>query len=166
MKRKKNENKDKEKKIPYGQNNFQREIVTSQPKFSTMGARNMLKRYPLTLCCIALIWLLCFCHPPQTKLDGFSGIDKLVHVGMYLVTSLVMWWEYSRSHTRLHWAHTLAWLVLLPASMSAVIELLQEYATSHRGGDWLDFVANSTGIALAALIGRCIIWPSQNRRNA
>ena len=37
--------------------------------------------------------------------------------------------------------------------MSGVIELLQAYCTETRSGDWLDFLANTIGVALAALLG-------------
>jgi hypothetical protein len=39
---------------------------------------------------------------------------------------------------------------------------MQTYCTEHRGGDWIDFAANSLGVILAAFVGyhilRPIIW--------
>lgn len=146
---------------------FPQEIVTSQPKAQNRNPmRAVLRRYPLTLCCIVLIWLLCFCKPPKTELDSVQGIDKLAHVLMYFGTCLVMWWEYCPLHTRLRTTHALAWLVLLPVGMSALIELLQEYATSHRGGDWLDLAANTSGVLLGALVGRYILWPLRKKKES
>jgi hypothetical protein len=43
--------------------------------------------------------------------------------------------------------------------LSGIIELLQAYATEHRGGDWLDFAANSLGVVLATLVGYYILRP-------
>jgi hypothetical protein len=37
--------------------------------------------------------------------------------------------------------------------------LLQEYCTTYRGGDWMDFAANTTGAVLASLIGYFIVRP-------
>ena len=65
----------------------------------------IIRRYPLSLLCIALLWVLCFCHPPQTSMDGVPGIDKLAHVVMYLGTCGIMWWEYLRHHKVLRLRH-------------------------------------------------------------
>lgn len=42
---------------------------------------------------------------------------------------------------------------------SGCVELLQEYCTTYRGGDWLDFTANSLGAIFASLIGYYWIRP-------
>jgi hypothetical protein len=36
---------------------------------------------------------------------------------------------------------------------------MQSYCTEHRGGDWLDLAANTTGVILAALVGNYILRP-------
>ena len=41
--------------------------------------------------------------------------------------------------------------------MSGLQELLQKYCTTTRQGEWLDFLANSTGVTLAVGIG-LLIW--------
>lgn len=111
-------------------------------------------RYKFTLCCIALIWVLCFCTPPSVDgLDDVVGIDKVVHVLMYLGTCSILWWEYLRCHAEADWKKLLLLAVASPILMSGIIELLQEYATTHRGGDWWDFAANSLGVILAAIGG-------------
>jgi hypothetical protein len=57
--------------------------------------------------------------------------------------------------------------ILSPAMMSGCIELLQEYCTENRGGDWADLIANIIGIISAASIGYYILRPSfKKRRNA
>ena len=41
-----------------------------------------------------------------------------------------------------------------PILMSGMIEILQEYCTSgRRNGDWYDFLANTLGVLLAAVVG-------------
>ena len=49
--------------------------------------------------------------------------------------------------------------IILPIIFSGIIELLQSYCTEHRGGDWLDLAANTTGVLLAALVGNYILRP-------
>jgi len=44
------------------------------------------------------------------------------------------------------------------------VELLQEYCTTYRGGDWLDFAANSVGAILASLVAYYVVRPRMMRR--
>lgn len=114
----------------------------------------LLRRYPLTLCCVALIWYLCLFKPPSVSaLEGIVGFDKMVHVAMYLGTCGVMWWEYARCHRSSHGRRLVTWAIAAPIAMSGLIELVQEYLTTWRGGDLCDFAANTTGVLLAALGG-------------
>ena len=46
-----------------------------------------------------------------------------------------------------------------PVLFSGMVELLQEYCTTYRGGDWLDFAANTTGAVLASMVGYFILRP-------
>ncbi len=48
--------------------------------------------------------------------------------------------------------------------MSGAIELAQEYLTTNRSGDYIDFAANSTGVLLAAVIGHFCLRPYINSR--
>ncbi len=121
-------------------------------------ARRLLRFYPLTLFCIALIWFLSlFFMPPETPLSDVAFIDKWTHLVMYGGTSAVLWWEYVRHHERL-----CAWKLWLFAvvgmiMMGGVIELVQAYCTTNRSGEWLDFLADSLGVGLGALIG-LLFW--------
>lgn len=118
----------------------------------------LLKHYPLTLLCLALVWYLSLLiDMPETPMDDVPFIDKWTHLAMYGGTCSVMWIEYLRCHDRLNgWKlFLLAWLG--PILMSGLLELLQKYCTTTRQGEWLDFLANSTGVTLAVGIG-LIIW--------
>ena len=118
----------------------------------------LLKHYPLTLLCLALVWYLSlFIDMPETPMDDVPFIDKWTHLAMYGGTCTVMWIEYLRCHDRLHFwkLFLLAWLG--PILMSGLLELLQKYCTTTRQGEWLDFLANSTGVTLAVGIG-LLIW--------
>lgn len=111
-------------------------------------------RYPLSLVCIVLIWLLCLViRMPETPLDDVAFIDKWTHFAMYGGTCSVIWWEYLRHHVRLNATRLLVWAFIAPIAMSGLIEILQATYTDTRQGEWLDFVANSIGVLLGNGMG-------------
>lgn len=123
------------------------------------GMIQYLKKYPLTWLTIATILYLSFFKPPQTDMEEIPGIDKLVHICMYGGLCFLLWIEYLRTHSAIHWKRIIIGGILLPVAFSGSIELAQSYLTEHRGGDWLDLAANTTGVLLAALIGYYILRP-------
>jgi len=116
------------------------------------------RKYPISVGCIALIWVLSLApFFPETPLDDVAFIDKWVHVVMYGGTFTILWIEYSRNHLSADYEKLFFWAWLAPVAMSGAIELIQEYLTTTRSGEWLDLAANSTGISLAGLIGLLIL---------
>lgn len=128
---------------------------------------NFLKKYPLSVFLIAVIWFLCMFTPPQTPLDEVRYIDKWTHLVMYAGFCSVIWLEYLRRHKTLFWDRILMFAVLAPVLMSGLIELVQAYCTTTRSGEWLDFATNSVGVVLGNLIGyfvlRPLFWKSHRR---
>ena len=118
-----------------------------------------LKKYPLTWLVTAVILYLSFYKPPQTEMENIPGIDKLVHICMYGGLCLFIWIEYLRIHQTINRHKMLIGGIILPIIFSGIIELIQNYCTEHRGGDWLDWVANTSGVLLAALAGNYILRP-------
>ena len=118
-----------------------------------------LKRYPLSLIIVGAIWYLSFFTPPQTELNEITNIDKLAHICMYGGLCSVIWFEYLRSHKELAWKKLRVGVILLPILMSGTIELMQNYLTTNRGGEWWDFAANITGVILATVLGYYILRP-------
>lgn len=112
-----------------------------------------IRRYPCSMLLTALVLYLSFFKVPKTQLEDVPFIDKWVHMVMYGGYTLVMWIEYLRSHTRIHFTQTLLGIVVAPILLSGIIELLQEYCTETRSGDWFDLLANSIGIVLSAAAG-------------
>ena len=112
-------------------------------------------RYPFSIAIILLVTFLSFFKPPQTELDDVPGIDKLVHTGMYFVMAGLLWLEFYRGRKKTNAPMWHAWIgaFLCPLVYGGVVELLQEYCTEYRGGEWLDFGATSLGVILAALVG-------------
>lgn len=117
-----------------------------------------IKKYPFSLLVIFAVLYLSFFKPPQVDEDLplFPGLDKLVHLCMYLGMSGVLWWEFYRAHRYERPPMHHAWIgaFVCPILLSGLIELLQAYATEHRGGEWLDFVANVAGVLLASFVVR------------
>lgn len=119
-----------------------------------------IKKYPLSLCVIAVVIYLSFFKPPSVEMPRIPHLDKLVHICMYGGMSGVLWLEFFRNHRKgmILW-HAWVGAVLCPIVFSGIVELLQEYATTYRGGDWLDFLANTTGVILATVLAWLVLRP-------
>jgi len=112
------------------------------------------RKYPFSLLCILLIWTLSLLpFFPETPFDDVAFIDKWTHLVMYGGTCCVIWWEYLHSHQKVNYNRLFLFAWLAPILMSGLLELLQEYCTTTRSGEWIDLLANTTGVTLAALIG-------------
>ena len=92
-------------------------------------------------------------------------IDKWTHLVMYGGTCSVIWIEYLRRHSILDKGKLFRWAWLAPIIMSGIIELMQEHCTNHtRSGEWLDFLANSTGVTLAVIVGLVVYFYQSARK--
>lgn len=110
-----------------------------------------IRRHPISVILILVIWYLSLFTPPKTELANVRFIDKWAHLLMYGSLAFVLWmedwrvWKASPSMPR-----ALA-LYIGPVAMSGLIELAQAYCTTDRSGDWLDLAANAIG-ALAGIV--------------
>lgn len=125
-----------------------------------------LKKYPVSLLVVGVILYLSFFKPPALEVGKIPGFDMVVHFGMYGGLSGILWVEFLRNHIRKGSVMWHAWIgaVLCPILMSGVIELLQEYCTTYRGGDWFDFLANMCGVVAATGIAYYGIRPWMEKR--
>lgn len=117
-----------------------------------------LYHYPLTWVCLALIWILCLMPAPVSDdLPTFEGMDKVVHLVMYLGTCSVLRWEYMRRHGSA-WSARRVFLfaVLAPITMSLCVEIAQKLFTATRSFDWTDVAANAAGTLLASPVMRLV----------
>ena len=100
---------------------------------------------------------LCFIDVPDTPLGEVAFMDKWTHMVMYAGTCGVIAIEYWRQHeviNKKRWI-LLGWLA--PVLMSGLIEWLQANCTDgRRSGEWMDFLANTTGATLILCVG--ILW--------
>lgn len=113
-----------------------------------------IKKYPISFFIILLVIFLSFFNPPETGFDPPAGFDKLVHFCMYFGMSGALWMEFFLQHRRDRTPVWHAWIgaCLCPLLFGGGIELLQEFCTKYRGGDWWDFMANAAGVITASLI--------------
>ena len=122
-------------------------------KVKMRKASYLLRNYPLTLLCLALVvFLSLVIRVPETPLDDVAFIDKWTHFVMYGGTCSVMWWEYLRCHPRrIVWWKLWLYAIVGMVALGGVIEIIQPYV--QRSGEWLDFVADTVGVLLGAGIG-------------
>lgn len=125
-----------------------------------------IKKYPVSLLIILTVIYLSFFKPPTTDLSNIPNIDKIVHICMYLGMSGMLWLEFLRAHQTGDSPLWHAWVgaFVCPVLFSGMVELLQEYCTTYRGGDWLDFAANTTGALIASLIGYFVLRPRMAKK--
>ncbi len=117
--------------------------------------KHFLKNYPWSSTLVVFIWVLSLTPIfPHTPLDTVQFIDKWEHIAMYTSTGVIVWVEYLRAHKSINKRQILLYAIIAPFLMSGILELLQEYCTcGKRSGEWLDLLANTIGIFLAAIIG-------------
>ena len=135
-------------------------------KFATfLIMAHYFRKYTFSWLIIGIIIYLSFFTPPKTELDNISNIDKLAHICMYGGLCSILWIEYLRSHIQIQRIRDFIGGIVLPIAFSGIIELLQEYATTNRSGDWADMIANSIGVVLAALLGQFVFprWIKKTR---
>ena len=124
--------------------------------------RLYLRRYPITLLLAVGIVFLSLLPIPDLKVEVPVPLaDKWTHMLMYGVLTLVIWFEYRRSHQDLSKGKLLLFAFLAPIAMGGLLELAQAYLTTCRSGEWLDFVANTIGICCGTVLGLLIRVPQK-----
>lgn len=122
----------------------------------------ILKLYPLTVILTAVIWMLCLFSPPETRLSEIAFIDKWTHLVMYGGLCCIIWLEFLRSRRPLR-KQTLLFTFIFPVLMSGIIEVVQEYCTTTRSGEWADLAANIFGVILGNAAGFWLVRPLVRR---
>lgn len=110
-----------------------------------------IRRHPISVILILVIWYLSLFTPPKTELANVRFIDKWAHLLMYGSLAFVLWMEDWRVRKASPSMPRALALYIGPVAMSGLIELAQAYCTTDRSGDWLDLAANAIG-ALAAIV--------------
>lgn len=129
--------------------------------------RLYLRRYLFTLLHILTIVLLSLLPMPDIKMaEDVPLADKWTHMVMYGALTLVIWFDYKRTHRQYNSLRLLLFAFLAPIAMGGTLELMQAYLTTCRSGEWLDFVANSVGVCIGTIGGLLLKIPKKLRQSA
>jgi len=118
-----------------------------------------IKRYPLSLLTTLAIIVLSVMPFPEVKFaEDIPLADKWVHFVMYGFLSLVIWVERARKAVAPcnTWGYAITYGLLGSAFLGGVLELVQQYCTTTRNGDWWDFLADAIGAVLGSIVGSII----------
>lgn len=118
-----------------------------------------LRKYALSLFVLAAVWYLSLFRAPHLKIAEVAFFDKWAHLVMYGGLTSTIWFDYLRAHRCISIRKIFWFAVCLPIAMSGVLELIQEYGTTYRSGDWLDFAANTLGVLLGTVFGWAVLRP-------
>jgi hypothetical protein len=122
-----------------------------------------IKDYLFTIIIFFIIIYLSLAQPPKIGYLLFKGWDKVVHICMYGGLSGVFWLEFLLKHRKrkkkANYFYAVIGGVLYPILVGGALELCQKYFTRYRGGDWFDFLADTTGVFWATLIAWFILRP-------
>lgn len=102
---------------------------------------------------VAIIYLSLFRPSDDIQLPRlFEHMDKVVHFVMYAGLSVIIWFEFFRSHGNRKSVKLFLAIFLIPALFSGFMEYMQSKVTDYRSGDIMDLLFNVLGIAFANLI--------------
>lgn len=104
---------------------------------------------------IVLVSLVPGTSMPDSSLFNIPALDKLVHFGMYTVLGFMVILE-SRDHITGFRKHVL--LISGLFLLGTLIEVLQATVVATRSAEWLDLLANLTGLIAGALAFRLFKW--------
>ena len=90
---------------------------------------------------LGLLAYLHFMQPPSIDV-GFTYFDKLLHFLMFFFT--MMWFMYITKK----WLVSAVWLIVL----GLTLEWVQMKYIMNRSFDWLDWIADGTGIVICFLL--------------
>ena len=87
--------------------------------------------------------------PDLNKLHLFQGIDKVVHIGIFFIIALILYWESSLRHPNgeKKW-NSLAKIVICTVIFAFLTEEAQKHVSS-RTADKYDILADCIGIGMA-----------------
>ena len=119
----------------------------------------------MSIIVLLAIGYLSFFKPPTVSFKTIKHLDKIVHLVMYGGFCTVLWFEYFLTHAKTNVKKAFLWILVAPVVFSGVIEFAQSYLTNHRGGELADFIFNTIGVVLAALLSVFVTKPLMRRYN-
>ena len=112
-----------------------------------------LKQYFLSISISIVAFSMCMMDTTELPSVEMTDFDKLVHFLMFGGLAGLVFFESSRyfryfvSPSRIVWG-----VFIFPLLFGGGIELVQEYFSSTRTGDWLDFFYDGLGVLLATIV--------------
>ena len=111
--------------------------------------------YPGILCGIVILILTglpgsCFPHVKPA-----IGLDKVVHIIMYSAFAFLCLWGYRKqflSNGIQYRKKAILLAIIISIAYGGLTEIIQENLVPSRTGDWYDFLADSIGTGLGALV--------------
>ncbi|MFW5701050.1 MAG: VanZ family protein [Cyclobacteriaceae bacterium] len=102
--------------------------------------------------CIIIVWLSLTSSNKIPKISTSIEIDKIAHVIMYLVFSILLIAGFDQDNN-LKTSKKYRYLALFIAlSIGLLMEILQMGVTETRSAEWLDMLANTIGATLGVLM--------------
>ena len=103
---------------------------------------------------------------PEITMGNLSIGDKILHACAYFVLFLV--WKFSfflKDKNNSAYKTTIFKISVLCIAFGMLIEVLQGALTSYRQPDWLDVIANSTGVLIASILFLTLERPLKKVKN-
>lgn len=112
-----------------------------------------LAKYKISIILFLTILILCFMKTSSLPDVEMTDFDKLVHFLIFGGLSGIIFFDNTRYfRNKISRNRILLGSALFPTLFSGLIEILQEYLTTYRSGDWRDFLFDVIGIFFATLI--------------
>lgn len=107
---------------------------------------NLLKKYWLSIVVIIIIFIACFINTSALPAPPVLNFDKIVHSILFLGLAGVLFFD-NTCYLRFPISKTRIFLsaFILPVALGGIIEIMQEYLTTTRSGDWFDFLFDGIG---------------------
>lgn len=100
-----------------------------------------------------LLYLSFFKPPEVPKLNEVAFIDKWIHVILYTLYTLIMAFDFTKDGARI-FKKNYFWgvCVVFPILLGGVIEIMQVTFFAPRTAEWMDWVADTTGVIIGMSI--------------
>jgi VanZ family protein len=94
-----------------------------------------------------------------SKIPSFPNEDKVVHFVMYCGLAFVLFWNSIICFGITAMKRRKLWFLMIgiPIIWGGCMELLQQYFTASRSGDWLDELTNTLGAITGFFVGRWVL---------
>lgn len=122
--------------------------------------KTFVKRYWRTIgTACAILYLSIAPGSEFEHIPSFPNEDKVVHFLMYFGFAFILLWDLlDRFGTSIiHQKRLLLLIIGLPVIWGGSMELIQQFFTSTRSGDWLDELTNTLGAISGFFAGKLIL---------